>query len=74
MTPRKPADTSALAALSQAERAALLGDLLAEHPELVGDAERLANRRLASALMVVAGPPPRPGTASSWQVASGGRG
>ncbi len=49
MTPRKPADTSALAALSQAERAALLGDLLAEHPELVGDAERLANRRLASA-------------------------
>ena len=49
MTPRKPAHTSALAALSQAERAALLGDLLAEHPELIGDAERLANRRLAGA-------------------------
>lgn len=49
MNDRKPADTSALAALSQAERAALLGDLLAEHPDLAGDAERLANRRLASA-------------------------
>lgn len=49
MTARKPADTSALAALSQAERAAVLGDLLAEHPELAGDAERLANRRLAGA-------------------------
>jgi hypothetical protein len=49
MTAQKPAVTSALAALRQAERAALLGDLLAEHPELAGDAERLANHRLASA-------------------------
>jgi hypothetical protein len=49
MTARQPAEASALAALSQAERAALLGDLLAEHPELAGDAERLANRRLAGA-------------------------
>jgi hypothetical protein len=49
MTARKPAAPSALAALSQAERAARLGDLLAERPELTGDAERLANRRLAAA-------------------------
>ncbi len=42
------AKESVLAALTEAERAALLDDLLAAHPELAGDAERLAARRLAA--------------------------